>query len=113
MPGMSVYVFSRSLNAKDFPDVTIVADDAAEIVAELKAEDGKDIWLWGGGDLFRSLLEAGLVDTVEVAVVPVLLGQGVPLLPAMSGWTHLELTNTKTYPSGIVGLSYDVRRKKA
>lgn len=113
MPGMSVYVFSRSLNAKDFPDVTIVADDAAEIVAELKAEDGKDIWLWGGGDLFRSLLEAGLVDTVEVAVVPVLLGQGVPLLPIMSGWTHLVLTNTKTYPSGIVGLSYDVRRKKA
>lgn len=111
MPGVRSYVFSRTLRAEDFPDVTIVADDAANTVAALKAEDGKDIWLFGGGDLFRSLLEAGLVDTVEVAVMPVLLGQGIPLLPAMSAQTRLELTGTKTYPSGIVGLSYAVRRE--
>jgi len=111
MPGVRVYVFSRILRAEDFPNVTIVADDAAKIVAGLKAEEGKDIWLFGGGELFRNLLEADLVDAVEVAVVPVLLGQGIPLLPAMTGRTRLELTDTKTYPSGIVSLSYSVRGK--
>lgn len=111
MPGTRSYVFSRTLRAEDFPDVTIVSDDAANTVAALKAEPGKDIWLFGGGDLFRSLLEAGLVDTVEVAVMPVLLGQGIPLLPTMNAQTRLELTGTKTYPSGIVGLSYAVRNK--
>jgi dihydrofolate reductase len=49
-------------------------------VAALRAEPGKDIWLFGGGMLFRSLLDAGLVDLVEVAVIPVLLGGGVPLV---------------------------------
>src|SRR5262249_13421598 len=60
MPGMRVYVFSRTLRAQDYPDVTVVADDAAATVAALRAEDGKDIWLMGGGVLFRSLLGAGL-----------------------------------------------------
>ncbi len=111
MPGMRVFVFSKTLRAEDFPDVTIVSDDVVKTVAALKAEDGKDIWLFGGGELFRHLLEAGLVDTVEVAVVPVLLGQGIPLLPSVNAWTQLELTNTKTYPSGIISLSYAVRRE--
>src|SRR5688572_32669353 len=53
-------------------------------VSALKAKPGRDIWLYGGGALFCSLLDAGLVDTVEVAVVPVLLGAGVPLLPPRS-----------------------------
>jgi dihydrofolate reductase len=49
-------------------------------VAGLRAQPGKDIWLFGGGALFGSLAEAGLVDTVEVSVVPILLGEGIPLL---------------------------------
>ncbi len=109
LPRLRTYVFSRTLRAEDFPDVTIVAHDAASTVAALKAENGKDIWLFGGGELFRHLLEAKLVDSVEVAVVPVLLGQGIPLLPTMAERTRLELANTKTYPSGIVSLSYNVR----
>src|SRR4051794_6289920 len=81
LPGMKTFVFSRTLRQRDYPKVTIVADNAAETVAALKAEPGKDVWLFGGGLLFRSLLDAGLVDTVELAVVPVLLGGGLPLLP--------------------------------
>ena len=41
--------------------------------------DGKPLWLWGGGELFGELARAGLVDGVEVAIIPVLLGEGVPL----------------------------------
>src|SRR2546423_9357464 len=81
MPGLDVVVFSRTLAAAEYPGVRIYNDDPREIVAGLKAKRGGDIWLFGGGVLFRLLLDAGLVDTVEVAVIPVLLGEGIPLLP--------------------------------
>src|SRR5215204_4523559 len=80
MPGMQAYVFSRTLRQTDCEGV-IVSDQPAATVADLKSKPGKDIWLFGGGLLFRNLLELGLVDAVEVAVLPVLLGTGVPLLP--------------------------------
>jgi dihydrofolate reductase len=108
MPGLEVVVFSRTLPAAAYKGVRIVNDDPGEVVAALKAKPGRDIWLFGGGDLFRSLLDAGLADTVEVAVVPVLLGSGVPLLPP-GGSSKLVLTDHKILPaSGIVVLSYSV-----
>jgi dihydrofolate reductase len=108
-PGMRTFVFSRTLRSADHPNVTLVAEDAKSVVDELRRETGKEIWLMGGGDLFRSLLEAGAVDSVEVGLVPILLGQGLPLLPPAPFRTRLALTKTHTYPSGIVMLSYDVR----
>src|SRR5262249_60568896 len=98
----------ETLPAATHPGVRVFNEDRAEIVAALKAKSGRDIWLFGGGVLFRSLLEAGLVDTVEVAVMPVLLGAGVPLLPP-GATTKLVLRNQKILPaSGIVVLSYSV-----
>ena len=67
--GMRTFVFSRTIDPAAYPEVTVVADHAPEIVAALREESGKDIWLFGGGLLFQSLLEAGVVDTVEVAVM--------------------------------------------
>lgn len=108
MPGLDVVVFSRTLRPATHPGVRIVNDDPGTYVAALKAKPGRDIWLFGGGALFRSLLDAGVVDTVEVAVVPVLLGAGVPLLPA-GATTKLTLIDQKTLPaSGIVALAYAV-----
>lgn len=109
MQGLDVIVFSKSLSPAEFPGVRIVNDDAREHVAALKQKPGRDIWLFGGGELFRALLDAGLVDTVEVAVMPVLLGQGIPLLPPGS-LASLVLSDHKTLKkSGIVILSYTVR----
>jgi len=108
MPGLDVVVFSRTLPAASYPGVRIFNDYPRKIVAALKTKPGRDIWLFGGGVLFRSLLDAGLVDTVEVAVIPVLLGAGVPLLPPGAA-TKLVLADQKTLPvSGIVALSYSV-----
>lgn len=108
MPGLDVIVFSRTLRAATHPGVRIVNADPGVFVAALKAKPGGDIWLFGGGALFRSLLDAGLVDTVEVAVMPVLLGTGIPLLPPGAA-TKLTLADQKTLPaSGIVALSYSV-----
>jgi len=104
-----VYVFSRTLRPEDHPKVTVVADDAAGVVAALRAEPGDgEIWLFGGGDLFRGLLTAGQVDAVEVTVVPVMLGEGVPLLPGGPRAT-LSLVRTHTYPSGMVSLIYSAQ----
>src|SRR5437660_9583851 len=108
MPGLEVVVFSRTLPAATYPGVRIYNEDPPKIVAALKKKRGGDIWLFGGGVLFRSLLDAGLVDTVEVAVIPVLLGAGVPLLPPGAS-TKLVLGDQKTLPaSGIVALAYSV-----
>jgi dihydrofolate reductase len=108
MPGLDVVVFSRTLPATAHRGVRVFNDDPREVVTALKAKPGRDIWLYGGGVLFRSLLDAGLVDTVEVAVVPVLLGAGIPLL-APGTATKLTLADQRTLPvSGIVALSYSV-----
>ncbi len=107
--GARVYVFSRTLRPADHPGVTVVAGEAGAAVAALRAEAGDgEIWLFGGGALFRDLLAAAQVDAVEVTVVPVLLGAGVPLLPAGAPRTALALTRSQVYPSGMVGLHYAV-----
>ena len=108
-PGMKTFVFSRTLRQRDYPKVTIVAENAEETLTALRAESGKDIWLFGGGLLFRSLLDAGLVDTVEVAVIPVLLGEGIPLFPPPALTVKLNLTGHKIYKTGIVSLEYAVK----
>lgn len=108
--GARVYVFSRTLQAEEHPGVTVVAEDAAGVVAGLRREPGDgEIWLFGGGALFASLLAAGQVDAVEVTVAPVLLGGGVPLLPPGAPRTALALAESRAYPSGMVGLRYAVR----
>jgi len=112
-PGLRTYVFSRTLKQLDYPEVTIVADNGVAVVADLRAERGKDIWLCGGGELFRSLLEADLVDTVEVGVSPILLGQGRPFLPVLAESRRLSLKHQEAFPSGLLVLHYDVQNRAA
>ena len=93
-----------------YPQLTI-SDDAERMVAELRAQPGKDIALFGGGELFRSLLAAGLVDEVGVSIIPVLLGGGTPLLPSPAARTRLVLRKQRLYEkTGIVALWYDIKR---
>ena len=108
MPGMETYVFSSRLRQSDHPKVTVVSDHAEDLVASLRSKPGKDIWLFGGGELFRSLAQVGLVDTVGVALIPVLLGEGIPLLPP-SDTIKINLEDHKVYKSGIVSLTYTIR----
>jgi dihydrofolate reductase len=106
----SVVVVSTTLDPTAHPGVTVIRDDLAARVIALKEQPGKDIWLFGGGHLFRSLLELGLVDTVEPAIVPVLLGGGIPLLPSPSARMRLDLTEHRVYgKTGTVLLQYAVR----
>src|SRR5262249_15394289 len=92
-PGIRVFVFSRTLRPEDHAGVTVVAEKAEERRAAMRAAPGKDIWLFGGASLFRGLLRARLIDTVEVAIMPVLLGGGIPLLPTPSERAKLRLVS--------------------
>lgn len=110
IPGLDAVVFSRTLPAAQRSRVRITSEEPRDVVAALKAQPGRDIWLYGGGELFRLLLDAGLVDTVEVAVMPVMLGDGVPVLPPGESMTSLVLADQRVLPaSGIVFLAYAVK----
>ena len=113
-PGLRTYVCSRTLRAADHPGLTIIGDDVPVAVDALRRETGKDIWLVGGGALLRSLLEAELVDTIELGVSPLLLGQpGTPMLaptPALPHPVRLELTRSEAFPSGMLVVEYAVKR---
>lgn len=111
--GKEVVVVSRTLRPEDHPEVTLISDDLEERVRKLRARPGKDIWLFGGGELFRSLLDLGLVDTVEPAIIPVVLGAGRPFLPGPAIQRYLTLTRHRVFPSGIVWLEYQVHPPKA
>jgi dihydrofolate reductase len=108
IPGMKTIVFSTTLLPKDHPNIEIVATHPSPYLGTLRKQKGKDIWLFGGGDLFRSLLAAGEVDSVEVSVMPILLGGGVPLLPPPSTSAKLKLMEHQVYQSGIVSMKYSV-----
>jgi dihydrofolate reductase len=109
MPGLQTFVFSRTLRQREYPEVTVVSDQTEQILSTLRREPGKDIWLMGGGTLFRSLLQAKLVDMVEVSIVPLLLGAGIPLLPPPAGEAKLDLIRHTAFGTGIVSLQYAVR----
>ena len=116
MKGSNVVVFSRTLDPKAHPGITVASGDPASVVAELKKQPGKDIWLFGGGEFFRTMLASRLVDGIDVAVIPVVIGGGIPFLPAPADRAELRLVQHRVYSrSGIVSLGYDVvyRRTRA
>jgi dihydrofolate reductase len=110
-PGIQNVVFSRTLRPGDCPAGTILSDDAERDVGTLRDKPGKDIALFGGGELFRSLLAAGLVDELHFNIIPVLLGGGIPMLPPPANRGRLELIRHRVYgKTGTVGLEYAVLR---
>lgn len=106
--GMKKVVVSRTLPAGGSGSTTFICRDVTQHVRSMKNGTGRDIWLFGGGELFRFLLDAGLVDTVEIALMPVLLGGGVPLVAVGTASHRLALKSCEQLLSGIVMLRYDV-----
>ncbi len=104
--GKRVIVFSRTLRQDEHSEVTVVSGDPAPVIRELREAPGKDIWLFGGGALAASLLAQDCVDTIEPAIMPVMLGGGVPMLPVPTPRRRLKLTRRREYPSGILWLEY-------
>jgi dihydrofolate reductase len=108
--GVKTYVFSRTMKNKRGSGVDIIADDAAEFVLKLKAQEGKDICVMGGGLLAKSLFEADVIDEIGFNIHPVLLGSGIPLFHEMKRQIDLELIDCKPFKNGCVLVRYRVKR---
>ncbi len=109
--GKQVIVASRALRQEEHPEVEIINEDLEERIRQLRAQSGKDIWLYGGGDLFAQLFTWNLVDTVEPAIIPFILGGGIPMLPLQDVRMSLTLVSHRAYPSGMVQLEYEVQKR--
>ena len=108
---LKTYVLSRTLPPGKHGAVTVLGQDALERVAALREGPGKDIWLWGGGEVFGSLAAANLVDTVEIGVVPVLLGAGRKVMAGCSERINLVQRPATFDLPGATLLVYDVRKR--
>jgi dihydrofolate reductase len=102
------YVFSTTLEKVSDGAILIKKNSKAEI-ERIKNEEGKDIWLFGGAGLTASLISLGLVDEISLAVHPILLGRGTPLFRDIQSRVKLKLTDTKTYSTGLVSLTYRIK----
>ena len=107
MKGVSTYVFSSSIKAVS-GDAELVSTDAAGFVRDLKAKEGGDILVMGGGELGTSLIDAGLVDEIGFSIQPVLLGDGIPAFRELSHRVELELIETRAIKPGCVLARYRV-----
>jgi dihydrofolate reductase len=110
--GREVVVASRTLRASEHPGITVVGEELEARVRELRSRPGRDVWLYGGGRLFSQLLRWDLVDTVEPAILPILLGGGVPFLPSPAVRRGLRLAGSRSYPSGMILLAYAVQKEE-
>lgn len=98
------YVFS-SQNRQD-DKATFISSDMVDTVAEIKQQDGKDIWLYGGASLVKTFIQSGLIDTYRLSVHPIVLGSGKPLFENLRGRIPLKLIKSNTFKSGVVQLIY-------
>src|SRR5216110_1615131 len=104
--GIKSYVFSRTLKPRKDGPLEIVSGDAVQFVRRLKRTKGKEICVMGGGDLARSLLDAGLIDEIGFNIHPVLLGEGIPLFHELKRQIDLELLDCRRFKNGCVYVLY-------
>ncbi len=109
-PGVKNYVLSHKLKESPDKNVEIIGEDVAEFIHRLKTEEGKDIFVMGGGLLAKPLFEANLIDEVGVTIHPVLLGSGIPLFYEINRQVDLELIKSQVFKNGCVSISYRVKR---
>ena len=104
------YVFSHTKTSDD-TGATFIQSDIVQKVNEIKKLPGKNIWLYGGAKLISTFLNAGLVDELQLAVHPVILGGGKLLFSEIADRIWLTLKETKSAPSGVVQLIYGLKSK--
>ena len=105
-PDLTNYVFTRRSGESPYNNIVFVSEDIPDFVRALKQKKGKNIWLFGGSEIIHPLMEENLVDELMLAIHPVLLGAGLPLFRHFDERKALRLSDTITYPSGLVQLIY-------
>jgi dihydrofolate reductase len=104
------YVFSRRPPRRPAPGVEFVSGPVKAFAQRLRATPGKHIWMMGGGGLIASFLDAGEIDEFDIHVIPVFIGDGVPLIARRYRDVPLRLRSSKRYPDGVIRLRYEIPR---
>ena len=110
-PGIKNYVFSRQPRQSQESGVEFVNERIKPFAGRLRAEPGKDIWMMGGGEIIASFLDEGEIDEFSIHVIPILIGEGIPLVQPRHRSIPLKLLATKKFPDGVVHLRYRVIRE--
>ena len=101
------YIVShRNTNLTPTKNVKFITENVVETVKALKQQDGKDIWLVGGGQVITLLLNHDLVDEMQICYIPVILGNGIPLFPNQPKESTWKFAGSEAYDSGIVKITY-------
>ena len=111
--GMSCYVMSRTLPPGEREGIIVTSQSPAGLLAQIRKRLGRNIWLMGGGLIAREFLKADLVDELYLGLVPVLLGEGIPLFPSGFPQRDFKLIENQSYSKGLVSLKYARARKRA
>lgn len=101
----AVYVVSHQ-NWGEKKNIKFITENVIETISELRNQEGKDIWLFGGGELVSMLLAADLIDEMQITYIPVILGKGVPLFPKQPKESKWELSGSKQYVNGTIQVVY-------
>ena len=109
-PKRANYVFSRKPPKRAPPGVEFVSGPVKSFARRLRATPGKHIWMMGGGGLIASFLDAGEIDEFDIHVIPVFIGEGIPLVAPRHRDVPLRLRSSRKYPDGVVRIRYDVAR---
>ncbi len=110
-PKVKNYVFSHRSPDSPARDVEFVNEPIGAFARRLRAEPGKDIWMMGGGGLIASFLDAGEIDEFSIHVIPIFIGEGIPLIQPRHRLIPLELRSVRHFSDGVVHLNYAVRRQ--
>ena len=109
-PKIKNYVFSRTLPAKKTGNIEFLNEPANQFAKRLRAEPGRGIWMMGGGKIIASFLDAGEIDEFSIHVIPIFIGEGIPLIDPRHRSIPLNLLSTKAYDDGVVHLNYSVQK---
>jgi dihydrofolate reductase len=115
--GIKNYLFSRRPRAQSraslLPGFEYVGEPIKAFARRLRAQPGKDIWMMGGGEIIASFLDEGEIDEFSIHVIPVLIGEGIPLIQPRHRFVALKLLSAKKFPDGVVSLRYRVTATQA
>ena len=100
------YVFTHHPPAKTLRGVEFVSGNISNFAQQLKATPGKHIWMMGGGGVIASFLEAGELDELIIHVIPVFIGEGIPLIAPRHLNVELKLLESHAYEDGVVKMHY-------
>ena len=111
-PSMKAYVLSRTLPPGKREGVEFTNELPKKLVERLRQQKGKHLWLMGGGEVIRDFLKEDLIDELYLGVVPVLIGEGIPLFPAGFPQREFRLLENKSFSQGLIALKYERARQK-